>query len=282
VAFLAVLALTGCSLLLDFDLTGNSPADASSLDGGGSETTTTPSDATTASDGDGAPGGVAQQAPFSCGPSFDICDGFERPNPVGESFLRLIGPQESVRITTTTIASDLRSLEVVRPQAAAAEEVLLASEGHPFPQNKGHFLLQIWFAISYDPNTFVQDRTLIIIRPTATIDAPGEPRVKVVMRTAGVFIEARQFTGPAWKLLPIPKTFNLTDGRYHSFAIDVNFVDGTLVFALDGVENVFNETNLTLLDTALEGSCSFAFGASTDGAGGAITTRFDNVRVRHN
>jgi hypothetical protein len=270
---LSLCCLSACSLFLDFDLTGNQ------LDGGGASEAGPPSDsdATTPEGGTDAGPYIPPFGPLLCGDSFDLCDGFEdRAAPVGGPiFTRALG--QGVGFTTTRHAAERQSLEVVRPATDAPDDGFLLAENVAFPRGRGHVELQIILAI--EAPTPAKERTIAVVRPFPTIDDPNEARVRIVLRPTGLFVEARQFGGGAPNAV-YKFDDKVLDGKYHTVLINTFFGTGRFTAALDGPYLV-EDAALTLNDGNIGAAYSIALGASAPAGGGAVTARFDNIRIRH-
>jgi hypothetical protein len=281
VLFGLTLSSAACSLFLDFDLTGNQPA--ATPDGGppvapNNEGGGPPSDA-----GDDDVTYPPEFGELLCGPTQDVCDGFEdRATPVGGPiFTRSLG--EGVGFTTKRPASDKQSLEVVRPQVAGQDDAFLLAENGPFTNGKGRVLLQVFIAI-LRPQDFNIERTVVSIRPFPTIDAIGAPGVRVVVRPTGIFVEMREFSKGSPNLIVPLDAAKFADRRYHALQIHAHFTEPNQVHvALDGDFLLPEDSGVVLSDVSnpIGSGYTIGLGASTKIGGGALTTRFDNVRIRH-
>jgi hypothetical protein len=275
--FVLALGLSACSLFLDFDLSGGDASaplsDAAALDA------VRPPAGGDATDEAGPP-----LLPLNC-QEFDVCDGFEgRPNVVGGPFDRIFGEGLSLTQDRRRVASELQSLEVIRPPSTGIlEQAFVASEGNTDGWS-GNIRVEVYIALDVDITKLTGERSLVLVVPSGRINDPVNDGARIVVRSTGIFGELRVYDTPPALFASVPiETARLADGRYHRVALIVRFDDtrGGLAVEVDN-QTLPGVADVDAVETTLGPAVSFGVGASA-AAGAtapALTARFDNLRVR--
>jgi hypothetical protein len=287
-ALVAAVATTSCTLFLDFDLDDAPAGDAQTSrprEGGGAADASLDAAvdvADAAMDAD-----VYVPPPFGplvCPALSRLCTGFELQTDVlAAPFTRDLRGTSAATLVTNAVGSGLQSLSFSTATSATAETQQLAAEGLIAGANRA-FDLRALIWLDHADGAFVggATRTLIVVRPYATIDQAGLARVELIANAAGVRVVIKRFDAQqelayqlgfarrVWHDVEITGRFDDNNGRV-SLRVDGN------VLGVPGPQNVD-----TVPPGGVDAQLSVSVGVSGSAGAPPAVVRFDNVTLTTN